>query len=48
MEHAINYIKKTFQDAFQNWTKRWERCFKSGEEYFEGGKFDEVVCEAIN
>jgi len=29
-----------FQDAFQNWKKRWERCIKSGGEYFEGDKFD--------
>ena len=29
-----------FQDASQNWKKRWERCIKSGEEYFEGDKFD--------
>ena len=28
----------TFQDAFQNWKKRWERCIKSGGEYFEGDK----------
>jgi len=29
-----------FQDALQNWIKRWERCIKSGGEYFEGDKFD--------
>jgi transposase len=29
-----------FQDAFQNWKKRWERCIKSGGEYFERDKFD--------
>jgi transposase len=29
-----------FQDAFQNWKKRWERCIKSGGECFEGDKFD--------
>jgi len=29
-----------FQDAFQNWKKRLERCIKSGGEYFEGDKFD--------
>ena len=29
-----------FQDAFQNWKKHWERCIKSGGEYFEGDKFD--------
>jgi len=32
--------QNTFQDAFQNWKKRWERCVKSGGEYFEGDKFD--------
>jgi len=31
--------QNTFQDAFQNWKKRWERCIKSGGEYFEGDKF---------
>jgi hypothetical protein len=29
-----------FQDAFQDWKNRWERCIKSGGEYFEGDKFD--------
>jgi len=29
-----------FQDAFQNWKNRWERCIKSGGEYFAGDKFD--------
>jgi len=28
-----------FQDALQEWKKCWERCFKSGGEYFEGDKF---------
>ena len=32
--------QNTFQDAFQKWKKRWERCVKSGGEYFEGDKFD--------
>jgi transposase len=32
--------QNTFQDAFQNWTKRWERCINSGGEYFEGDKSD--------
>jgi len=32
-------LQNTFQDAFQNWTKRWERCIKSGGLYFEGDKF---------
>ena len=30
--------QNTFQDAFQNWKKHWERCIKSGGEYFEGDK----------
>jgi len=29
-----------FQDGFQKWKKRWERCIKSGGEYFEDDKFD--------
>jgi len=36
--HAI--LQNTFQDAFQNWKKRWEQCIKSGGENFEGDKFD--------
>jgi len=32
--------QNTFQYAFQNWKKRWERCIKSGGEYFKGDKFD--------
>ena len=32
--------QNTFQDAFQKWKERWERCIKSGGEYFEGDKFD--------
>jgi len=28
------------QNTFQNWKKRWERCIKSGGEYFEGDNFD--------
>jgi len=32
--------QNTFQDAFQNWKKSWERCIKSGGGYFEGDKFD--------
>ena len=31
--------QNTFQDAFQNWKKRWERCIKSGGEYCEGDRF---------
>ena len=40
--------QNTFQDAFQNWKERWERCINSGGEYFEGDKCDEVVSKAIN
>ena len=40
--------QNTFQDAFHNWKKRWERCIKSGGEYFEGDKFDLVVSKSIN
>ena len=32
--------QNTFQDAFQDWKKRWERCIESSGEYFEGDKFD--------
>jgi len=33
--------QNTFQDAFQKCNKkRWERCIKSGGEYFEGDTFD--------
>jgi len=32
--------QNTFQDALQNWKKRWEWCIKSGGEYFKGDKFD--------
>jgi len=28
-----------FQVVFQNWKMRWERCIKSGKQYFEGDKF---------
>jgi len=33
-------LQNTFQDAFQNWKKRWERCINSRGEYFEGDKSD--------
>jgi hypothetical protein len=29
-----------FQNAFQNWKKRWEQCINSREEYFEGDNSD--------
>jgi hypothetical protein len=25
-----------FQDALKKWQKRWERCIRAGEHYFEG------------
>ncbi|PNF41538.1 hypothetical protein B7P43_G12319 [Cryptotermes secundus] len=28
--------KKDFQDAFQKWQKRWDRCMRSQGDYFEG------------
>ena len=33
-------LQNTFQDALQNWKKRWKQSIKSGGEYFEGDKFD--------
>jgi hypothetical protein len=27
---------KDFQDAFQKWQKRWDRCVRSQGDYFEG------------
>jgi DNA-binding transcriptional regulator GbsR (MarR family) len=30
--------QNTFQDAFQNWKKRWKRCIDSGGKYFEQDK----------
>ena len=40
--------QNTFQDAFQNWKKRWARCIMSVGEYCEGDKFDYVVSKAMN
>jgi len=40
--------QNTIQDAFKKLKKRWVRCIKSGEECFEGDKFDYVVSKAIN
>jgi len=28
--------KRAFQEAFQQWNKRWERCIASRGHYFEG------------
>jgi hypothetical protein len=27
---------KDFQDAFQKWRRRWDRCLNAGRNYFEG------------
>ena len=41
--------QNTFQDAFQECKKHWERFIKSGGEYFECDKgFDSVVCKVTN
>ena len=40
--------RNTFQDAFQNCIKCWERCINSRGKYFEGDKSDYVVSTAIN
>jgi hypothetical protein len=37
--------KKAFQECFQNWKKRWERCIKCGGEYFEGDRAQELQSE---
>jgi hypothetical protein len=29
--------ESAFQEAFQQWKKRWERCVVSRRDYFEGG-----------
>jgi hypothetical protein len=28
--------EKDFQEAFQKWRRRWDRCLQAGENYFEG------------
>jgi hypothetical protein len=49
--------EKAYQDCFQKWQRRWERCISAGEEYFEGDKqgldFDDmssffpcILCDA--
>jgi hypothetical protein len=39
-ENAIRRLRaitdSAFQEAFQQWKKRWERCFASRWDYFEG------------
>jgi hypothetical protein len=29
-------IEKDFQEVFQNWRRRWDRCLHAGGNYFEG------------
>jgi hypothetical protein len=40
-ENAIRELRaiteSAFQEAFQQWKKRWERCIASIWDYFEGG-----------
>jgi len=40
-ENAIRELRaiteSAFQEAFQQWEKRWERCIVSRGDYFEGG-----------
>ena len=39
-ENAIRELRviteSAFQEPFQQWKKRWERCIASSEDYFEG------------
>jgi transposase len=39
-ENSTRDLNAIPQNKFQDWKKRWERCIKSGGEYFEGDKFD--------
>jgi hypothetical protein len=39
-ENSTRDLRTIPHNAFQNWKKLWERCIKSGGEYFEGDKFD--------
>jgi hypothetical protein len=39
--HAIS--KEEYQDCFQKWQWRWERCINAGGEYFEGIKAHSVA-----
>jgi hypothetical protein len=38
-ENSLQDLRTILQNTFQDWKKRWERCIKSGREYFEGDKF---------
>jgi hypothetical protein len=35
--------KKAYQECFQKWQRRLERCINAGENYFEGGKAHQVA-----
>jgi len=39
-ENSLQDLRGVPQNTFQNWKKRWERCFNSRGEYFEGDKSD--------
>ena len=47
-ENSIQDLCTITQNTFQNWKNHWKRCIKSGGEYFEGDKFDQVVSKAVN
>jgi histone-lysine N-methyltransferase SETMAR len=46
-EHAIRELRaiteSAFQEALQQWKKRWEQCISSRGDYFEGDKASNVV-----
>jgi hypothetical protein len=46
-ENAIRELRaiteSAFQEAFQQWKKRWERCIASRGDYFEGDSAKNVV-----
>jgi len=45
-ENAIRELRaiteSAFQEAFQQWKKRWERCIASRGDYFEGDSAENV------
>jgi hypothetical protein len=36
-------LKKAYQECFQKWQWRWDRCINAGGEYFEGDKARSVA-----
>ena len=40
--------KEAFHECFQNWKKRREQCIRSGGEYFEGDKDEELQIKWAN